>query len=411
MPAEAHLCALIVKTSLRIQLWSYNYAPEPTGIAPLSTVWATAMVERGHRVEVVAAHPHYPRSDWGTRLRPYRERREGIPVVRLPLWPGRRTAAQRLRQEASYTLALTLALPALSKPDVMVVVSPSFPALAPAMLSAAAQNVPWLLWLQDVLPDAAATTNILRGEALLKLARRFERAAYRSASRVIVISDSFAQNLRAKGVSEQKLVRIYNPASRPVRSVLRPPDEVDGATVLTMGNIGRTQNLAAVVRAFQDSEELAELAAQLVVVGDGVAADDVRAEIDTDRVHMTGLISSDALERELRRATVALVSQRYDGVDFNVPSKLMNFMGYAIPTVAAVRADSEVARIVRTSGAGWVDDSSEASGCAATLAAALRDPDGRCRSADAALRFAQASFTPDIVAEQFERALLEAVGA
>jgi colanic acid biosynthesis glycosyl transferase WcaI len=31
---------------MRIQLWSYNYAPEPTGIAPISTVWAQAMRAR-----------------------------------------------------------------------------------------------------------------------------------------------------------------------------------------------------------------------------------------------------------------------------------------------------------------------------------------------------------------------------
>ena len=60
---------------LRVQLWSYNYDPEPTGIAPVSKVCAEGLRDRGHDVEVVAAHPHYPEPAWGNRLVPYRETR------------------------------------------------------------------------------------------------------------------------------------------------------------------------------------------------------------------------------------------------------------------------------------------------------------------------------------------------
>ena len=69
---------------LTIQLWSYNFDPEPTGIGIVSTAWARGQRDLGHQVEVVAAHPHYPEPRWGTRLMPYREIRDGIDVLRLP---------------------------------------------------------------------------------------------------------------------------------------------------------------------------------------------------------------------------------------------------------------------------------------------------------------------------------------
>jgi colanic acid biosynthesis glycosyl transferase WcaI len=106
--------------SLKIQLWSYNFDPEPTGIGIVSTVWARGLRDRGHDVSVVAAHPHYPEPNWGTRRRPYREVRDGIPVLRLPLWIGRASAAQRYRQELSFLAAQSLATPFLGHPDVMV---------------------------------------------------------------------------------------------------------------------------------------------------------------------------------------------------------------------------------------------------------------------------------------------------
>jgi len=88
--------------TLRIQLWSYNYDPEPTGIAPVSRVFAQGLRERGHQVEVVAAHPHYPIARWGVRKTPYRETRHGIPVLRLPLWIGRASTRERYQQELSH---------------------------------------------------------------------------------------------------------------------------------------------------------------------------------------------------------------------------------------------------------------------------------------------------------------------
>lgn len=393
---------------MRIQIWSYNYDPEPMGIAPLSGVVARVLAARGHDVSVVAAHPHYPEPQWGSKLLPYREEREGIPVLRLPLWVGRHTAAARMRQEATFAASLSAASLTLGTPDVILAVSPSFPALLPTMVHARLRRVPWVLWLQDILPDGAAVTGILDDGAVVRAARRLERAAYRSAAQIVVISESFRENLARKGVPDERMTTVFNPASRPVRTEMRPEAGIEPATVLTMGNVGFTQNLAAVVRAFEDSAPLADLGARLVIAGDGVAGDDVRAAIRTDRVTLTGVLGSEALERELLRASVALVSQRYDDIDFNVPSKLMNFMGYGLATVAAVRPDSEVSRIVNRAQAGWTVESPE--DAAATLATVLADPEALRERGGSALAFAREQFVPQVVGERIE-AVLEGVCA
>jgi len=394
---------------MRIQLWSYNYDPEPSGIAPVSGVWARAMQARGHEIEVIAAHPHYPEPRWGRRLRPYRERRDGIPVLRLPLWVGRGSALQRMRQEASFAISMSLAAPTLGKPDVIVAVSPSFPALVPAMANARARQIPWVLWLQDILPDAATMTGIMEEGCVVSLARRLERSAYRSASKIIVISESFKDNLRGKGVGETKLVRSYNPASRPILDAMRDPGGIEPNAVLTMGNVGHSQNLVNVVRSFEASDALGDLGARFVLAGDGEAGHEVRAAIRTDRVQVTGLLKSERLELELRRAAVAVVSQRYEGADFNVPSKLMNFMAYGIPTVASARAGSEVARIIEESGGGWVTDSADTGQLAAKLADVLTDRAVLHGRGKAALAFARQNFLPDHAAARFESVLAETI--
>jgi glycosyltransferase involved in cell wall biosynthesis len=291
----------------------------------------------------------------------------------------------------------------------MVAVSPSFPALAPAMASARARRIPWVLWLQDILPDGATATGLISDGNLIRALRRFERSAYRSASRIVVISNSFAANLQEKGVPSEHIARIFNPASLPLQPEHSGAREVDPGLVLTMGNIGHTQNLVHVTKAFQSSEELASLAARFVMAGDGVAGEDVRAAILTDRVEVTGVLGKEPLESYLRRAAVAVVSQQYEGQDFNVPSKLMNFMAYGLPTLAAVRPDSEVARIVTEAGAGWVTSGSDPDEFARQLRVALTDDEARGTRAANALEFARGHFTPEAIAGQFEAVLEDVV--
>ena len=395
---------------MKIQLWSIYYDPVPTGIGPIVTVWARAMRDRGHEVEVITSHPHYPEPIWGTSRRPYREQRDGVPVLRLPLAIGRGTAGKRLRQEASFAASQALAAPALGTPDVIVAVSPSFPALAPTMVNARLRRRPWVMWLQDILPDGAVSTGLLGPGRALDAARRLERAAYRSAERVVVISDAFADNLRGKGVAPEKIVRLYNPSTRPVPAEPGRERAADGTPrVLSMGNIGLSQGLPEYVRRFQGSPELEHAGARLLIAGHGVATDEVRAAIADDRVEMLGLVSDERLEQELRRATLGVVTQRAGISEFNLPSKLMNFMAYGIPVVAAVEPGSEVARIVEGSGGGWVSDSGRPEHFPERIAAALADRDELERRGDAAAAYARRHFSPEGVAERFEEVLVGAV--
>jgi colanic acid biosynthesis glycosyl transferase WcaI len=395
---------------LRIQLWTIYYDPVPTGIGPITTVWAQAMRDRGHEIEVVTAHPHYPEPIWGTSRRPYREQRDGLPVLRLPLAIGRETAARRLRQEASFAASQALAAPFLGSPDVVVAVSPSFPALAPAMLNARLRRCPWVMWLQDILPDGAVSTGLLGPGRALDAGRRLERAAYRSTERVVVISDAFAENLRAKGVRPEKIVRLYNPSTRSAPAQAPPELPTDGAArVLSMGNIGLSQGLDEYARRFQESTDLERVDARLLIAGHGVAADEVRAAIANDRVEMLGLLSDEQLEEELRRATLGVVTQRPGITEFNLPSKLMNFMAYGIPVVASVEPRSEVARIVESSGGGWVSDSARPEQFPGRIAAALSDRDDLKRRGAAAATYARQNFSPEGLAERFEETLGDVV--
>ena len=389
---------------MRIQLWSYNYDPEPTGIGPVSTTLARALQDRGHELTVVAAHPHYPVPAWGTRAAPYRETRDGIPLLRLPLWIGRASARERYRQELSFMSALAIAAPALPAADISIVVSPSFPALLPALVTHRLRRRPWLLWLHDILPDGATATGLVADGAVLRASRALERAAYQHADHIVVLSRAFTENLSAKGVPREKIELIYDPATRQPAGGPPADRRRPSLRLLCMGNIGYSQGLAPLVAAF-DRSALPGERVRLVVTGTGVAAPDTAAQVRTQRVEMVGLLAAEELEQELRQADVGLVTQHYEGGEFNIPSKLMNYMMYGLPILAAVNPTGEVAALVRDSGAGWVVDSRVPDELPREVARLLDRPEEVQVRGATARRYALEHFTVGKFADRFELAL------
>jgi len=70
-----------------------------------------------------------------------------------------------------------------------------------------------------------------------------------------------------------------------------------------------------------------------------------------------------------------------------------------------VNPRSEVARIVRESGAGWVVDAADPEGFPSALRGILADQPELERRGEAGLEFARRNFSPEVVATRFEDVL------
>jgi colanic acid biosynthesis glycosyl transferase WcaI len=252
------------------------------------------------------------------------------------------------------------------------------------------------------------TTGLLTEGPVVSAARVFERVAYRSADRIIVVSDAFARNLIEKGVPRSKLARIYNPSGSSMNGFRRrvAPGR---RRLLVMGNIGHSQGLAQVVRSLEESRVLERTDSELRIAGHGVARDEVADEVRSDRVKLLGLVSNEELEAELAGATLGVVTQRSDVLEFNLPSKLMNYMGRGLPVLAVVRAGSETGRLVETSDSGWVADSSRLDALPGILEQALDNPQELRRRGELSRDYAAREFHVDHMVERSEKLLREAI--
>ena len=230
--------------ALKVQIWSYQYAPEPTGIGPVSRTLALGLRDLGHDVDVVAGHPHYPDRSGAMHFGHTVNAATGSPCSACLCGSGEHRNAALSPRDHVHDRA-NAGVPAFAAPTFC---SRSRPPSPPCCR-------PWQL----VAPVASSgalvaghsarrchSTGLMEDGPVIAAARRLERAAYRRADLIAVISDSFATNLRQKGVSPSKLRRIYNPATRV------PPAPIGGSLrelrVLSMGNIGYSQGLIPLSR-------------------------------------------------------------------------------------------------------------------------------------------------------------------
>ncbi|MBW4616518.1 MAG: glycosyltransferase family 4 protein [Desmonostoc vinosum HA7617-LM4] len=352
---------------MRILIYSYNYYPEPIGIAPLMTELAEGLVKRGHQVRVVTAMPNYPERQIyeGYRGKWYlTEYKNGVQIQRSYVWiRPQPNLLDRVMLDASF--AVTSFVPALVgwRPDVIISTSPSLPASVPAALLGWLRACPVVLNLQDILPEAAVHVGLLKNKLLIQVFAALEKFAYHSASKISVIADGFVDNLRSKGVEAGKIVQIPNWVDvnfiRPLpqeNNPFRLAHNLDGKfVVLYSGNIALTQGLESVIKAASVLRHIPDIA--FVIVGEAKGLQRLQQECldqGADNVLLLPFQPRKNLPQMLAAADVGLVVQKKNVVSFNMPSKIQVLLASGRALVASVPDNGTAAKAIRQSGGGVV---------------------------------------------------------
>jgi len=352
---------------MRILIYSYNYYPEPIGIAPLMTELAEGLAKRGHQVRVVTAMPNYPerqiyeayRGKWYIT-----ESKNGVTIQRSYVWiRPQPKLLDRVLLDASFVV--TSFLPALFgwRPDVILSTSPSLPVCVPASLLGWLRDCPVVLNLQDILPEAAIHVGLLKNKWLIKVFSLLEKFAYRSATKISVIADGFVENLLSKGVPSEKIEQIPNWVDvnfiRPLPkedNKFRAAHNLNGKfVILYSGNIALTQGLETVIQAAAKLRDISEIA--FVIAGEAKGLERLQkycSDCGADNVLLLPFQPREHLPEMLAAADVGLVVQKKNVISFNMPSKIQVLLASGRALIASVPDNGTAAKAIRQSGGGVV---------------------------------------------------------
>lgn len=372
---------------MRILIYSYNYHPEPIGIAPLMTELAEGLVNRGHEVRVVTGMPNYPEREIYPAYRGKlyaTETRNGVTIQRSYVWIRPQVGLlTRVLLDGSFMLtSLGQALRGW-RADVILYTVPPLPVSLPAGLLGLLHNCPVVVNLQDILPEAAIKLGILRNQVAIRVFEFLERFAYRTASAISVISDGFTDNLQRKGVPRSKIRHIPNwvdlnhifpmrsPSHLQSQNPFRQRHQLAGKfVVLYSGNIALTQGLETVVRAAKYLQDLPDVV--FVIIGEAKARQRLQRLCEAEgiyNVRLLGFEPRSQLSVMLAAADLGLMVQKRQVDSFNMPSKFPVLLASGCPVVASVPRHGMAGRAVLKSQAGvWVPPEDPAS-----LANAIRD--------------------------------------
>lgn len=364
---------------MRILVYSYNYHPEPIGIAPLMTELAEGLAARGHQVRVVTGMPNYPER----RIYPHyrgkwydNELRNGVQIQRSYVWiRPKPNLLARILLDGSFVVTSFLQALRGWRPDVILYTAPPLPVCVPCVLLSWLYSCPIVLNLQDILPEAAIRLGLVRNQRAICVFEALEKFAYRSATQICVIAEAFRENLLAKGVPAEKLVCIPNWVDTdfirvlPRQNAFRQAHDLQNKfVVMYSGNIGLTQGLETVVRAAAKLRHLPDIV--FVIVGETEALAQLRSICQTHDAPNLRLLPFEPRSRlpeMLAAADVGLIVQKRNVVSFNMPSKIQVILASSRPIVASVPIDGTAARAVLESGGGIVIEPEQPDRLAETL--------------------------------------------
>lgn len=350
---------------MRVLVLSQYYAPEPV---PKPAELAQALAERGHSVAVVTGFPNYPAGKLykGFRLGLFkREKIDGIPVTRTYEFPYHGTSVVgRIFNYLTFMLSAPIGSLFAPPCDAIYVWHPPLTIGLAAWMIARLRGVPFVYDVQDIWPESAVLSGLLREGWLVRMMSRLERFVYRRADFLLVVTEAARENLIAKGVDPAKIAamphwvdeKLFAEGGEGASSHLREQyGWKDRFVVLFAGNVGLVQGLETVVRAAGHLQKASEIL--IVLVGDGndkerllglanrLGLNDHIRFIDRQPMEKMPefMAASDALLVHLKQSKLSRLV---------IPTKTLAYLAAGKPILMAM--DGAAAKLVTAAGAGIV---------------------------------------------------------
>ncbi len=369
---------------MKIFIHTMYYLPD-FGSAPiLMDELAGYLAAAGHKVEIVTTMPrargaefrglfYSRREDRGFAVKRFWTNSAPIPLGRLLAWN-------------IYTAGALLNLLSVRKGDILFLRTPPLQLGVPAFW-AKARGARVLVNVQDIHPDLAIESGILKNPAGIRFAKALEKWVYGLADRIVVISDGFARNLRDKGVPAAKLEVLPNwvdtdflrpgPKDNPVS---RRHGLHDKFVVMYSGTVSISSYMA-----LEQVLEAAKLLAGdpdtlFVIVGEGLKKEALRkkaASLGLKNVAFLPFQPYRDLPDLLASADVLLVPLDKEKSQLSVPSKLYAFMAAGRPILGLADPDSEVATLLREKECGLAVPPDGAAAVAEAVRTLERSPEKR----------------------------------
>lgn len=391
----------------RRKVWviSELYYPEETSTGYLMTKTAEELA-RQFEVAVLCSQPTYSARG---KIAPADEVHRGVTIHRC--WGTKfNKDILLLRLINILTISFSMffnAVLRIRSGDVAIVVT-NPPAL-PFIVSGACQlrRSKCILVIHDVYPEALVAMGVVDESALLnRIVGWLTNALYRKMSRIVALGHDMASLAARKIHSGDSQISVIpnwadldfvKPTNRNENRLLRELGLTGKFVIQYAGNMGRTHDIETLVRCAQ--QMLNDLEVQFLFIGSGAKKTWLMETIREQR--LTNITVLDNRPRSdqpnfLNACDLAIISFIKGMAGISVPSRMYNIMAVGKPIIAVADNDSELDRVIREEGIGWVVTPGDDKGIRMVILQAKKNPDLLAQMRKRARWAAQNKYTLEI---------------
>lgn len=347
---------------MKILFLTDNFPPEVNAPASRTYDHCKEWVRQGVDVTVITCAPNFPKGKVydGYKNKLYQtEIVDGIKVIRVWTYiAANKGFFKRTLDFISFSISSFLA-GLFQKADLIVATSPQFfTALAGRTLSFW-KRTPWVMEVRDLWPESIKTVGAMKDNLFIRYFEWEERRCYRSAKKIVVVTDSFRNTLIKRGISAEKIAVVKNGANRslflpmPKDAVLKKELQLENKFVIGyVGTHGMAHKLDFILKCAKGQEKNPNV--HFILIGDGAEKKhllEIKEEMQCKNVTMLDSVPKSEVKRYISILDVCLINLRKSPLFTTViPSKIFENAAMEKPILMGVEGEAQ--QIVESYGAG-----------------------------------------------------------
>ena len=347
---------------MKILFLTDNFPPEVNAPASRTYDHAREWVKAGHEVTVITCAPNFPK---GKVYQGYKnkwrqeEMMDGIKVIRV--WSYIAANKGFVKRTLDFiSFSVTSFFAGLSqKADLIVATSPQFfTALAGRTLSFW-KRTPWVMEVRDLWPESIKTVGAMKDNAFIRYFEWEEKMCYKTAKKIVVVTDSFKKTLIARGIPAEKIHVVKNGVDRDLFAPI-PKDEqlikelsLEGKKLIGyIGTHGMAHKLDFILRCAKNMQGKNNY--HFILMGEGAEKENLlkmKEDLGIDNVTMLNSVPKKEVGRYISILDLSLINLKKSPLfETVIPSKIFENAGMQIPIIMGVEGEAQ--QIVEGYGAG-----------------------------------------------------------
>lgn len=344
-----------MKPVKRILFLTDNFPPEVNAPATRTYEHAREWVGKGYKVTVITCAPNFPHGKVyeGYKNKLFsREEKDGIKIIRV--WTFITANEGFLKRILDYISFAVMAffVGLWIRTDIIVATSPQFFTAVAGRWLSFFKFKPWIMEVRDLWPESIAAVGAMNEGKIYKSLEWVELRLYKSAKKIIVVTDTFKRKISARGIDSSKIdvhkngviLDLFEPRPKD-KELMEANPQFEGKKVFAyIGTHGMAHGLSFILNSIPKLQESLPQA-HFLFIGEGAEKENLlnqAKELKLDNVTFMPFVPKHEVVRYLSLMDVALVNlKKSDTFKTVIPSKIFEAAALQKPILLGLEGETK----------------------------------------------------------------------